>query len=329
MRTPSELLQSINDFLPGVTAGRTPASLYEPIRYVLSMGGKRIRPTLMLMAYNMYKDDPESILPVACGLETYHNYTLLHDDLMDHAPVRRGKQTVHEKWNANTAILSGDTMLVMAYELISEAVSHPSSKERAADILALFTKTAIEIGEGQQYDMDFETRADVTEEEYMEMIRLKTSVLIACALKMGAMLGGAPASDSAALYEAGIRIGLAFQLQDDYLDVYGDPCVFGKKTGGDILCDKKTFMLINAYSRADEPTRDELRMWMEAKSFDPREKISAVTAIYDKVGVGELAMRKIAGYYDESRECLAQVNVPEERKRVLSAYTGSMVRRES
>lgn len=322
MLTANEILTKINSYLDALPYTRKPMSLYEPVKYVLSMGGKRIRPTLMLMAYNLYKDDPESILPAACGIETYHNYTLLHDDLMDNADMRRGRQTVHVKWNANTAILSGDSMLVLAYSHFLKC-----GGDKLRSVLDLFTETALEIGEGQQYDMDFETRTDVTEDEYIEMIRLKTSVLLACALKIGATLAGAPEEDADALYKFGERMGLAFQLQDDYLDVYGDPAVFGKAVGGDILCNKKTYMLINAFNRADDGQRAELMKWITAEKFDPAEKIAAVTSIYNKLGIDRLAEEKIKLYFDESRELLARVGVPSERKAVLEAYTDKMMTR--
>ena len=218
MKTSNEILQLVNQYLDQLPYERQPRSLYEPIQYVLSLGGKRIRPVLMLLAYNLFRDDPESILPTACGLETYHNYTLLHDDLMDNADLRRGHETVHRRWDANTAILSGDSMLVLAYQRVAQC-----RPDKLADVLALFTETALQIGEGQQYDMDFEHRTDVSEAEYIEMIRLKTSVLLACATKMGALLADASEADAQNLYKFGEQMGLAFQLQDDFLDVYGDP----------------------------------------------------------------------------------------------------------
>ena len=226
MKTADEILSMVNEFLANLPYERKPKSLYEPIRYVLSMGGKRIRPTLMLLGYNLFKDNPEKILMNAVALETYHNYTLLHDDLMDNADLRRGHETVHKKWDANTAILSGDSMLVLAYERMAQC-----DEKHLAKVLKLFTSTALEIGEGQQFDMEFENRNDVKEEEYIEMIRLKTSVLLACALKMGAILADASDEDAENLYKFGEQIGLAFQLQDDYLDVYGDTKVFGKEIG--------------------------------------------------------------------------------------------------
>lgn len=324
MLTADEILAKFNEYLDGLPYDREPKGLYEPVKYVLSMGGKRIRPSLMLMAYNMYKDAPESILPSACAIETYHNYTLLHDDLMDNAGMRRGKQTVHVKWNANTAILSGDSMLVLAYSHFLKC-----RQDKLKPVLDLFTETALEIGEGQQYDMDFETRTDVTEAEYIEMIRLKTSVLLACALKIGALLADAPDEDADNLYKFGEQMGLAFQLQDDYLDVYGDPSVFGKAVGGDILCNKKTYMLINAFNRADDAQRAELMRWVTAKDFDPKEKIAAVTAIYDKVGIRKVAEEKIEYYFGQSRKYLAKVNLPDERKAVLAAYTDKMMTRKN
>lgn len=322
MLTSKQILELFNKYLDNLPYDRRPQSLYEPVRYVLSMGGKRMRPCLMLMAYNMYREDVETILPQACGLETYHNYTLLHDDLMDNANMRRGHATVHVKWNPNTAILSGDSMLVLSYQRMMQC---EAGKMR--DIFDLFTETALEIGEGQQYDMDFENRTDVTEEEYIEMIRLKTSVLLACALKMGAVLAGASVSDADSLYKFGEQVGLAFQLQDDYLDVYGDPQVFGKAIGGDILCNKKTFMLINAFNRADAEQRKELLAWVNAEQYDPKEKIKAVTALYDKIGIDRLAEEKIKACFDESRKYLNAVSLPDDRKQVLSEYVNSLMKR--
>lgn len=323
MLTSKEILARVNKFIEELPYDRKPYSLYEPIKYVLSMGGKRIRPVLMLLAYNLYKDDPDDILMPACALETYHNYTLLHDDLMDNADVRRGLPTVHRKWNANTAILSGDSMLVLAYQRIAQC-----RPDKLKPILDLFTETALQIGEGQQYDMDFEQRNDVTEDEYIEMIRLKTSVLLACAVKIGAMLADAPAEDAENLYVFGEQMGLAFQLQDDLLDVYGDPKVFGKATGGDITSNKKTYMLINAFLRANDEQRRELTKWCTAKDFDRQEKIAAVTGIYDKIGIRELCEARINHYFDESMKNLAKVNVLEERKEALRQFTLEMMKRE-
>lgn len=323
MKTADEILSMVNEFLANLPYERKPKSLYEPIRYVLSMGGKRIRPTLMLLGYNLFKDNPEKILMNAVALETYHNYTLLHDDLMDNADLRRGHETVHKKWDANTAILSGDSMLVLAYERMAQC-----DEKHLAKVLKLFTTTALEIGEGQQFDMEFENRNDVKEEEYIEMIRLKTSVLLACALKMGAILADASDEDAENLYKFGEQIGLAFQLQDDYLDVYGDTKVFGKEIGGDITSNKKTYMLINAFNLANDTQRAELQKWVDAKDFDRTEKVAAVTRLYNEIGIDKLAQDKIAYYFEQSKKYLDAVNVPAERKEELAKYAQKMMKRQ-
>jgi len=320
----TQLLDLVNQALAALPYDRQPAGLYDPIRYALSLGGKRIRPVLMLMAYNLYRENPEHIMMQALGLETYHNFTLLHDDLMDRADVRRGQPTVHRKWNDNQAILSGDTMLLQAYQRVAQC-----NPRLLPQVLELFTTTTLEIDEGQLLDIEFETRDDVTEEEYIEMIRLKTSVLLACALKMGAVLAEAPADDAALLYDFGEQIGLAFQLQDDYLDVYGDFKVFGKRIGGDILCNKKTYMLINAQLRANEAQRSELERWLAATEYDEDEKIQAVTRLYDEIGIPQLARQKIEYYYTLAAQSLAKVNLPEERKRILWQYAQQMLNRQN
>ena len=324
MLTSKEILKKVNEFIDQLPYERKPQSLYDPIKYVLSIGGKRVRPVLMLLAYNMYKEDPERILMPACALETYHNYTLLHDDLMDNADVRRGVPTVHRKWDANTAILSGDSMLVLAYHRMLQC-----DADKQPEVMSLFTETALEIGEGQQYDMEFENRDDVTEEEYIEMIRLKTSVLLACAMKIGGILAGASAEEADNLYKFGEQVGLAFQLQDDLLDVYGDPKVFGKAVGGDITCNKKTYMLINAFQRANSEQRAELERWVSAKDFDRQEKVAAVTEIYNQIGIRQICEEKINYYFEESKKYLAKINVADERKQILLQYTAEMMKRES
>lgn len=317
-----EVLSVVNEAIQSLPFNRQPTSLYEPVRYVLSIGGKRMRPVLMLLAYNLFKDNPQSILNQACALETYHNYTLLHDDLMDNADLRRGHETVHKRWNANTAILSGDSMLVLAFQQMAQC---PEDKLKA--VLDLFTETALEIGEGQQYDMDFEHRMDVREDEYIEMIRLKTSVLLACALKMGALLADASADDADLLYTFGEQIGLAFQLQDDFLDVYGDTKVFGKAIGGDIVSNKKTFMLINAFLRANEQQRAELHRWVEATEFDEQEKIAAVTRLYNEIGIDTLVKERIDHYFKQGLACLEAVKIDAERKEQLTAYVYKLMKR--
>lgn len=317
------MLEKINDYIKNLPLDREPHGLYEPIEYVLSLGGKRIRPMLMLMAYELWKDDSEKILPQAIALETFHNFTLLHDDVMDNADVRRGKPTVHKKWNENTAILSGDNMLVLAFKWMQQC---PSDKMPA--VLGTFTDTAIEIDEGQQLDIDFEERDDVREEEYIEMIRLKTSVLLACAVKIGAIMADAPKEDAENIYKFGEAIGLSFQLQDDYLDVYGNPEVFGKAIGGDITSNKKTYMLINALNKAEGAEKKELEQWIGAKDFDRDEKVKAVTRIYNSLGIDKMAKAKMEQYYNDAIAFLDKINVPENRKQALRDYADSMMKRE-
>ena len=324
MKTSKEILTLVNDYLGSLPYDRQPQSLYDPIRYTLDLGGKRIRPVLMLLAYNLYREDPERILSQACALETYHNFTLLHDDLMDNAAVRRGKPTVHKKWDANTAILSGDAMLSVAFKRMMQNCPDDSLRS----VMELFTETTLLIDEGQQMDMEFEARNDVTEDEYIEMIRLKTSVLLACALKMGALLANADERDAQTLYDFGVAQGLAFQLQDDYLDVYGDPAVFGKAIGGDILCNKKTYMLINALRLADDSQRRQLEQWLQTEPAHPQEKIAAVTELYNKIGVDQLASQKIQHYFAIALQLLQTLNVPEQRKAELVSYTHAMMSRQ-
>ena len=303
MYTSEELLKKVNEALDNVVYDRQPASLYDPIKYVLSIGGKRVRPVLTMLSYNLYKDDPLSIMPQAIGLETYHNFTLLHDDLMDHADMRRGHETVHKKWDANRAILSGDTMLLQAFERVEDC-----DPAKLPAVFKVFIQTTLEIGEGQQLDVEFETRNDVTEDEYIEMIRLKTSVLLACACKVGSIMADAPAEDVENMYKFGEKLGLAFQLQDDLLDVYGDPAVFGTNIGGDITSNKKTYMLINAVNRANPAQREQLMKWIDAKEFDRNEKVKAVTEVYNEIGIRELCEQKIEEYYQKSLVYLAKVN---------------------
>lgn len=323
MMTSDEMLSLINKQLKQLSKAHDPINLYSPIEYVLSLGGKRIRPILMMLSYQLFSEHPEKIIMSACGIETYHNYTLLHDDLMDNADLRRGHETVHKRWNANTAILSGDSMLVLAYRFITQC-----QDERLREVIELFTKTALEIGEGQQYDMDFENRFDVTEEEYLEMIRLKTSVLLACSLKIGAILGNASAEDADYLYKFGIMLGLAFQLQDDYLDVYGDTKVFGKAIGGDIISNKKTYMLINAYHLASEEQRKELDYWTQQENFDKQEKIKAVTSLYNYIGIDKMALDKISWYFNESKQYLDCLHVENDKKNELVAFVQRMMKRQ-
>ncbi|MDD6731593.1 MAG: polyprenyl synthetase family protein [Bacteroidales bacterium] len=315
-------LQKIEEALRNVPYPSKPEGLYEPIDYVLSMGGKRLRPTLLLMTCALYSDHPEQAMPAAIGIETYHNHTLLHDDLMDRADMRRGKPTVHKRWNDNTAVLSGDTMLIMAFRHIMNC---PCARQ--AEVLRLFARSAQEICEGQQYDVNFENRTDVSEAEYLEMIRLKTSVLLACAVKMGALIGQAPDADADALYRFAEKIGLAFQLQDDYLDVYGDPAVFGKKIGGDILCGKKTFLLINALGRADADHKAQLLHLLADAEMPAQEKIAAVTDLYNRLDIPTLTLQAIDRFYDEARRELEKLSLPQDKWMPLWQYACSLLGR--
>lgn len=324
MYTSSEILEKVNRALAALPLDRKPVNLYKPVEYVLSLGGKRIRPVLMLMAYNLYREDVENCMAQALGIETYHNFTLLHDDLTDRADMRRGKPCVHKIWNDNQAIWSGDTMFALATQMVANGDS--PRKGKALDI---FLQTALEVNEGQQFDIDFETRDDVQEGEYIEMVRLKTSVLLACALKMGATMAGAPSKDCDALYRFGEKLGVAFQLQDDYLDVYGDYKTFGKKIGGDILCNKKTYMLINALRLASPEQRTELQGWLAATEYREDEKIQAVTRLYTAIGVDKLALQTIDSYFHEAEKELDLVDLPCEKKKNLREMALQLMNRQS
>ena len=320
MYTIAELTERINSEVDKIQYNTEPQNLYAPIRYILSIGGKRIRPLLMLLGYNLYKDDVQAIMNNALALETYHNFTLLHDDLMDKSDMRRGNPTVHKKWNDNTAILSGDTMLIMAYQLFNQGISNEAA-------LTAFIDATLGVCEGQQYDIDFESRNDVTEDEYMEMMRLKTSLLLGYALKIGALLGGADEEDVQNLYTFGEKMGLAFQLQDDVLDVYGNPEEFKKKLGGDIVVNKKTFMLINAYQRANPEQKAELDKWILAETFDSDKKIAAITHIYNILGIDKLAQQKIEQLFAIALQSLDKVKVADEKKAELRLFANTLLGR--
>lgn len=322
MRTIQQIQSLFEEYVQSLDYSHEPDGLYAPIRYVLSLGGKRIRPTLLIAAYNMYSEAIENVFSTAAGMEIFHNFTLLHDDFMDKADVRRGKATVHRKWNDNTAILSGDGMLVLAYHYLMESQTPYTYK-----VMQVAGGTFTGIMEGQQYDMEFESRNDVTEQEYLEMIRLKTSVLLAACVQIGAILGGANEHDSTLLYEFGEELGLAFQLQDDLLDVYGDPELFGKKIGGDILCNKKTYLHINAYLKANMDQRAELDRWALYDGPDPDSKIAGVRAIYDATGVRELSEQLIASLFNSGLAKLDRVSLPENRKAILREYALSLLNR--
>jgi len=293
MHTAEQIRQKIEEAIARLPLNRTPHLLYQPISYAMSQGGKRLRPTLLMMAAEMYGVDVEKALWPAIGLEVFHNFTLVHDDIMDQSPIRRGVETVYKKWNSNIAILSGDTMFALAYELLIRCES-PYLNE----ILHLFNQTAIEVCEGQQLDMDFETQNVVSINEYMEMIRLKTAVLLAASLKTGALIAGVEASEANRIYEFGIGIGLAFQLMDDLLDVYSDEVLFGKKTGNDIVTNKKTFLYLKAFELADDNYKNKLRQAFDISK--PEEKIATVRSIYNELGVKEATLKETERLHREA-----------------------------
>lgn len=313
MYTLDQITDKVNLAISEIEYNKEPHNLYDPIRYILSIGGKRIRPALMLMGYNLYKEDIDSIMMNAIALETYHNFTLLHDDLMDKSDMRRGNPTVHKKWDENTAILSGDTMLIMAYKLFNQGMSNPIATNA-------FIEATEGVCEGQQYDIDFEKRCDVQEEEYMEMIRMKTSLLLGYALKIGAILGGADEEDIHNLYTFGEKMGLAYQLQDDWLDVYGDTKHFQKKLGADIVDNKKTMLMITAYKLANDEQKKELDKWIHSSDFNPEEKIAAVTHIYNILDVSRLIQSMIEEQFAISLQSLDKIKVAEEKKAELKRF---------
>ncbi|MCQ2375807.1 MAG: polyprenyl synthetase family protein [Salinivirgaceae bacterium] len=296
------ILSQIEERIAQLNLAREPKGLYEPIAYTMSAGGKRIRPLLTVLASNMFKTDATQAITAGVALEMFHNFTLLHDDLMDRAPIRRGKPTVHIKWNDNTAILSGDTMLIEAYRILATI-----SSSHLTEIYNVFNCTAQEICEGQQFDMEFETRNNITEEEYIEMIRLKTSVLLGACLKIGALTADASIAVADKLYQYGINLGLAFQLRDDWLDSFGNQANFGKRIGGDIVCNKKTFLLINAMRQATGNDADELKKWIAATEFDENEKIEAVRSIFKKLKIDEQTQQKIEQYSKKADAILAEL----------------------
>ncbi len=323
LTTLPRLQKLISEGIDALEYGQDPDELYEPIRYIMSLGGKRLRPLLTLLAYYMYEDNPEEALDHALAVEMFHNFTLMHDDIMDEAPLRRGQPTVHEKWNVNTGILSGDVMLVRVYDQFLK-----SHEEKLSTVMKRFNQCASDVCEGQQLDMLFEGRETVSEEEYLGMIRLKTAVLLGFSLELGALLAGAAPEDQDALREFGTLMGTGFQLKDDYLDVYGDHEKFGKQVGGDIISNKKTFLLIHALQTADDSQRATLSKWITATNFDEQEKVKAVTAIYDELGIAALTRSKIDEYFEEAFRALKKVNASLNRKSVLRQFATVLMDRD-
>lgn len=320
-----ELQKLINDEIRSQRlklTGQPPPELYAPIDYSLDMGGKRLRPVLLLMAYNLFSDEIEKALPAALALEIFHNFTLLHDDIMDKANMRRNKPTVHQKFSENSAILSGDAMAFLSYHYLMK-----SSSDQLFEVTRLFTETALKVCEGQQYDMDFENRQDVTEGEYLEMIRLKTAVLLACSLKAGALLASASPENARLLYDYGINMGLAFQLQDDLLDTFGNQEKFGKKIGGDIVANKKTFLLIKALEEASGNQKKELQEWLGKKEFNDGEKIETISAIFRDLNIPKIAEDKIDFYFTTASKILNDLPVDEPKKGSLKRLSKNMLKR--
>ncbi len=301
-----------------------PHGLYLPVEYSLEMGGKRVRPLLLLLSFNLFSDKIKNALPAALAIEVFHNFTLLHDDIMDNADVRRNQPTVHKKFSENNAILSGDAMAFLAYKYLLSA-----EMTNQAEVLRLFTQTAIEVCEGQQLDMEFENRTDVTEVDYIEMIRLKTAVLLACSLKAGALIANAGEKTANQLYEFGINLGLAFQLQDDLLDSFGEQETFGKIIGGDILANKKTFLLIKALEHADGISKSELLDWIQKPIFNQTEKIDAVLEIYNRLNIKEITQHKIDSYFNACSAIFEKLDIEPSKKEYLKNISNKMMHRVS
>ncbi len=318
-----QAVQSIENEIQATSFGTNPAELYEPIRYLMDLGGKRIRPLLVLIGNYLFSDDWQKNIKPAIAVEIFHNFTLVHDDIMDNAPIRRGKPTVHEKWNRNIALLSGDVMLVCAYkqlDFIEEKYFHA--------VLRKFHQCAIEVCEGQQFDMNFEKLGTVTESEYLNMIRLKTAVLLGFSLEIGAIIGGASPENAKKLYDFGVNIGIGFQLKDDLLDVYSDQAKFGKQVGGDIIANKKTFLLIKALANAKDETQAQLQNWLGKETFDAGEKVKAVMQIYDQLDIKRITESKMNEYFEKAFHLLEEIEADEVRKKTLIAFTNDLLNRE-
>ena len=319
--------KKVQEIIQNAIAGQNftdePRALYEPISYSLNTGGKRLRPALLLMAADLYSSDIESFVIPAIGVEIFHNFTLVHDDIMDNARLRRNQPTVHAKWNTNTAILSGDAMFIKAYDYIFEYQG-----KKAREMYRVFNRTAMRVCEGQQYDMDFETKSNVTEQQYLQMIELKTAELIACSLKMGALIGGANDEETDMLFEFGKNLGMAFQLQDDYLDSFGDEQAFGKNIGGDILAGKKTYLLIKAYERAGTTDKDKLDQLIGNEHPDPQSTIQQVLDIYHRLGIEQITAQKAEDYFNHALDALHNISKTKEEKKPLTELAHSMMKRQ-
>ena len=324
MRSLSQLQEIFQKYLDENRFSNTPTELYEPVNYILSLGGKRLRPIMLLMAYNLFKEDIETALPAAFSIEVFHNFSLVHDDIMDKAPLRRGKLTVHKKYDENTGILSGDVMLIYAFKYLMQLEKH----EATLEIIKLFNQIAIDVCEGQQFDMNFENRSEVTIDEYINMIGLKTAALLAGGMKMGAMIAGASESDAQHLYDFGKNVGIAFQLQDDILDTFGDPEKFGKKVGGDIAQNKKTYLALRAMELANNGLKTQLRNLFSEKLIDEELKIKKVTEIYHQLNIQDEANQVKESFLRAAFEALEKIEVPESNKTVIKKLANDLMKRE-
>ncbi|WP_417352485.1 polyprenyl synthetase family protein [Flavobacterium alkalisoli] len=314
--------QVISDYFNTLQVVKDPVNLYEPVKYILSLGGKRMRPVLTLMSAEIFNADCREALPAAVAVEIFHNFSLVHDDIMDDAPLRRGNETVHEKWNINTGILSGDAMLIMAYRYFEEY-----EPETFRSLAKLFSKTALEVCEGQQWDVDFEERNDVTIPEYLKMIEYKTAVLVAAAMKMGGIVAKTSAENCDLIYDFGLNLGIAFQLQDDYLDAFGDPATFGKQVGGDIIENKKTYLYLKALQKADDTSREQLKELFSMQPEDSAEKIELVKNIFITSGADAETRKAIEEYTHKAFDTLAQLDIEENKKAMLRAFGENLMQR--
>lgn len=320
----TECQEVVNSALTKMTLPDEPANLYDPIRYILDIGGKRLRPCLVIMACNVYDDNIDKAVYPAMAYEVFHNFTLMHDDIMDNSSLRRNNPAVHVKWNINTGILSGDAMLIKAYELISG-----SPEVMIPDLLKIFNFTALRLCEGQQYDLDFEQTSEISIDDYLEMIKLKTSALLAGALETGAYIGGADTNDLVRFHDFGANLGVAFQIQDDWLDIYAGDESFGKIRGNDILTNKKTMLLVQALQLAGEAEKKQLLSWMENRDYDPVRKINAVTSVFDELNIKERTMGIIEDYYKKAIKSLDDIKAPAERKAEIYTIARKLLKRKN
>jgi len=314
--------QIVSDYFTTTSLEKEPVNLYQPIQYILSLGGKRMRPVLTLMSADIFGADCREALPAAIAVEMFHNFSLVHDDIMDDAPLRRGNQTVHEKWNLNTGILSGDAMLILAYQYFEEY-----EPEIFRSLAKLFSKTALEVCEGQQWDVDFEQRNDVTEPEYLKMIEYKTAVLVGAAMKMGAIVAKTSGENCDLIYNFGLNLGIAFQLQDDYLDAFGDPATFGKQIGGDIIENKKTYLYLKAIAQANEYEKENLLQWFSVQPEDHDDKVVAVKNIFRHTGADTTTKQAIEDYTYKAFATLEKLDISDDKKALLKNFGESLMQR--